>query len=299
MPFLTITIPWGPNIVTIGGLVLSWHGLFTALGILGGVQLAIYIGRRIGFDEDDAYSISLVAVPGGVIGARALYVIEHWSFFRESPLEILALNEGGISVWGAVLGGVLSGLAFALWRGYNVRLGLDSAGFGLLLGLAIGRLGDLVNGEHLSEATTLPWGVVYTHRDSPAFAHSVAVGPHHPATTYELIGLLVLLAVLFPVLERLRPRPGVTFFVFLVPYSILRFAISFLRLDSTGAAFGLDMPQLLSLVVVVASLPVMWWFWTHPQRLPVTPAGPASTGGARVRVVTPARPTRGRRGGDL
>ncbi len=298
MTLLTISIPWGPNIVTIGGVVLSWHGLFTAIGILAGVQLAIWVGRRIGFDEDDAYSISLIAVPGGVAGARALYVIEHWSFFSTRPLEIFALNEGGISVWGAVLGGVFSGLAFALWRRYDVRRGLDIAAFGLLLGLAIGRLGDLVNGEHLAKATALPWGVLYTHRDSPAFAHSVAVGPHHPATTYEMLGMLVLLGLLFPVLERLRSRPGVTFFAFLVPYSLLRFGISFLRLDSTGAAFGLDVPQLISLVAIVASVPFAWWFWTHPRAVSSPP--PAATPGtARIRVVNAPRPTRGRRGGDL
>ncbi len=295
--FLTISIPWSPNIVTIGGLVLTWHGFFTAVGILAGVQLALYIGRRIGFDEDDAYAISLVAVPGGVLGARLLYVIEHWSFFRDRPFEILALNEGGISVWGAVIGGVLSGLLFAMWRRYDVRLGLDSAGFGLLAGLAIGRLGDLVNGEHLSTATTLPWGVVYTHRDSPAFAHSIAVGPHHPATTYELLGMIGLMVLMFAVFERLRRWPALVFFVFLDVYSVLRFLVSTLRVDSASAAFGLDVPQMISVVALLLSAPAIWWIWRHPRDL--RPSGPVtSPDAARIRVV-PARPARGRRGGDL
>lgn len=295
MPFLTITIPWSPTIVTLGGLVLTWHGLFTALGILAGVQLSLAIGRRIGFDEDEAYAISLVAVPGGIIGARGLYVIEHWAFFSERPFEVLALNEGGISVWGAVIGGVGFGLLFALWRRYDVRSGLDISAFGLLLGLAIGRLGDLVNGEHLAKATTLPWAVVYTSPDSPAFAHSIAVGPHHPATTYEMLGLLVLLGALFPLLGALRSRPGLTFFAFLDVYAVLRFAVSFLRVDSTGAFAGLDVPQLISVVALVASLPVIAWLWRHPRATEVVP--PPSTPGARIRVASTPRP--GRRGGDL
>ncbi len=295
MPFLTIIIPWSPTIVTLGGLVLTWHGLFTALGILAGVQLSLAMGRRIGFDEDEAYAISLVAVPGGVFGARGLYVIEHWAFFRERPFEVLALNEGGISVWGAVLGGVAFGLAFAVWRRYDVRSALDIGAFGTLIGLAIGRLGDLVNGEHLSKATSLPWGVIYTSPDSPAFAHSVAVGPHHPATTYEMLGLLVLLGALLPVFTALRSRPGLTFVVFLDMYAVLRFAVSFLRVDSTGAFGGLDVPQLIAALAVVASLPVIAWLWRHERS--TTPVSPPSTPPGRVRVTSAPRP--GRRGGDL
>jgi phosphatidylglycerol---prolipoprotein diacylglyceryl transferase len=106
---LFITIPWDPIVATFGGIVLAWHGVFTAVGILAGVQIALYVGKKIRYDEDDAYSIALVGVPSGVVGARLLYVIEHWSFFSAAPLEIFAINEGGISVWGAVIGGVVGG----------------------------------------------------------------------------------------------------------------------------------------------------------------------------------------------
>lgn len=300
MPFLVITIPWDPTILTLGGLVLTWHGVFTAVGILAGVQIALRVGRTIRYSEDDAYSLALVAVPAGVVGARLLYVIEHWSFFSASPLEVFAINEGGISVWGAVLGGVLGGLAFALWRRYDVRGGLDIAGFGLILGLATGRIGDLINGEHLAKASSLPWAVVYSDPGSPAFAHSIAIGPHHPATTYEMLGMLVLLGLMFPLLTRVRARPGITFFFFLDGYAALRFVVSYLRVDSTGAVFGLDVPQLISVVVILLSVPLIWWFWTHPR--PIEVARPPSSpppATARVRVAGSARPPRGRRGGDL
>jgi len=296
-PLLLITIPWDPNVATIGGLVLAWHGVFTAVGILAGVQISLRVGRSIRYNEDDAYSIALVAVPSGVVGARLLYVIEHWGFFSANPFEIVAINEGGISVWGAVLGGVLGGLAFALWRRYDVRGGLDIAAFGLILGLAIGRIGDLINGEHLAKATNLPWAVVYTDPDSPAFAHSIAIGPHHPATTYEMLGSLILLGALFPVLRRFRDRPGLTFLVFLDVYSALRFVVSFLRVDSTGAVFGLDVPQLISVVVILLSVPAIWWIWTHPRPPAVEAVPPTSRPGReRVRVTSPSRKPRGRGG---
>jgi phosphatidylglycerol---prolipoprotein diacylglyceryl transferase len=298
VPLLLITIPWDPIVATLGGLVLAWHGVFTAIGILAGVQISLYVGKKIHYSEDDAYSIALVGVPAGVIGARLLYVAEHWSFFSAAPLEVFAINEGGISVWGAVIGGVLGGLLFAAWRRYDIRGGLDIAAFGLVLGLSLGRIGDLINGEHLAKATSLPWGVVYTDPDSPAFAHSIAAGPHHPATTYEMLGAFLLLALMFPILQRFKDRPALTFVVFLDVYSALRFVVSFLRVDSTGAAFGLDMPQFISVVVVLCSLPFAWWFWAHPR--PVEEAAPPSPPGtARVRVAAAPRNPRGRRGGDL
>lgn len=265
MPILAIEIPWSPNIVEIGGFLLTWHGLFTAIGILCGVELSIRMGKVVGYDPDQAYTLALVGVPSGIIGARALFVIEHWDFYGSNPGEILAINEGGISIWGAVLGGVLGALLFAIWRKYPVARGLDIAAFGLILGMAIGRLGDLVNGEHLAIATDLPWAVYYTHPLSPAFAHSLAVGPHHPATTYEMIGDLVILGLLFVSLYRWFPtKPGLTFFVFLIGYATMRFFVTYLRVDSAEGILGLRVPQIVSLVVILASLPAVWWLWRQP-----------------------------------
>jgi phosphatidylglycerol:prolipoprotein diacylglycerol transferase len=268
---LVIEIPWDPNIAEIGGLLISWHGLFTALGILAGVQIALRMARVVRYDEDDAYTLALVGVPSGIIGARLLFVAERWDFYGQNPGDIIALTEGGISIWGAVLGGVAGALAFALWRGYQIGRGLDIAAFGLILGMAIGRLGDLVNGEHIARATELPWGVIYTDPDSPAFAHSLSVGAHHPATTYELLGDLVILGLLFVALHRWFPRrPGLTFTVFLVGYAVMRF-------------------------------PLIWWLWRQPLEPPPGEPEVAPAGRVPVREGRSARRgsrRRNRRAGD-
>lgn len=262
---LVIEIPWSPDIVTVGGFLLTWHGLFTAIGILAGVQLSLRMARVTRFGVDEAYNAALVGVPAGIIGARLLFVGEHWDFYGAHPAEILAINEGGISVWGAVLGGVAGGVAFARWRGYQIARGLDTTAFGLILGMAIGRLGDLVNGEHLARASDLPWAVVYTHPQSPAFNYSYQVGPHHPATTYELLGDLVILGVLFWALLRpFRGRPGLTFFVFFVGYATMRFFLTYLRVDS-DEVLGLRTPQLVSIGVVLVSLPWIAYFARRPR----------------------------------
>jgi phosphatidylglycerol:prolipoprotein diacylglycerol transferase len=262
-PLLVIEIPWGPNIGHVFGLLLTWHGLFTAGGILIGVQVALRLSRVMSFDEDDMYTIALVAVPAGIVGARALFVIEHWSRFSQEPGRIIQITEGGISVWGALIFGFAVAVAFARWRGYNVRVGLDAASMGLILGLGIGRLGDLVNGEHLSEATDLPWAVVYTAPDSPAFAHSVAFGPHHPATTYEMLALFAIFALLIPAFYRWLYRyPGVTFAVAAAGYAVTRFLLTDIRLDSADVGLGLRVPQIVALLdLVVAG--TLAWYWVR------------------------------------
>ena len=268
---LTIEIPGGPNITSIGGFLLTWHGLFTALGILAGVRIALSLAKVTGYDYDDAYALALVGVPSGIIGARLLYV---WEKGIWDPGEIIALNEGGISIWGGILGGVGGALAFGLWKHYPVGRGLDIGAAGLIMGQAIGRLGDLVNGEHLARATDLPWGVIYTNQDSPAFAHSIAVGAHHPATTYELLGDVVIFGVLLYVLFRVFwRRPGLTFFVYLVSYAVMRFFLTYTRVDSSETfLFDLRVPQLVSVLVVLASIPAIWYFAKQP---PIE--GPAPT----------------------
>lgn len=285
MPVLAIEIPWSPNITSIGGFLLTWHGLFTAIGILAGVQLALRMGAVVRYDPDDAYTLALVGVPSGIIGARALFVIENWDFYGSDIAQIFAITEGGISIWGGIIGGIVGALLFALWRGYAIARGLDIAAFGLLLGQAIGRIGDVINGEHLARATDLPWGVIYTSANSPAFAHSLTVGPHHPATAYELLGDLFILGVLFWLfLGPFRRRAGLTFFVYFIGYATMRFFLTYLRVDSAETLGGLlRVPQLVSVLVILASLPGLWFVLRRP---PEPPSDPTPRPG-RVQVRTP------------
>jgi phosphatidylglycerol:prolipoprotein diacylglycerol transferase len=221
LTLLTIKIGWDPSITDIGPFELTWHGVFTAVGIAAGVYLAALIARGRGFTEDDAYSIALVGVPAGIIGARAMWVIENHKQI-DPWTEIFRINEASIYGWA---------------RRLPVTRGLDIAGFGLLLGMAIGRIGDLINGEHIARKSDLPWAVVYTHVNSPGY--SITPGgaeiARHPATTYEMIGDLLIIAIMAYLFIKLwQHRPGITFFAGVVLYSAMRFGVSYLRIDSCG-----------------------------------------------------------------
>ena len=283
LQLLTITIGWNPNIAKFGGLQLTWHGVFTAVGIALGVYLGVWVARKEGFTEDDGYSIALVGVPAGIIGARAMYVLENRDAFSGRWLDVLRINEGGISIYGAIIGGVLGAVAYGWIRRLPVRRGLDAAAFGLLLGMAIGRIGDLVNGEHISKASSLPWAVKYTHPESPSFQ----LGPTHPATTYEMIGDVLIIGLLALLFVRFwRSRPGVVFFAGVILYSAMRFGVSYLRVDScvTGHTTCPDylirdwmtFPQVVSLgTFAIGVLGLAYSLWRPaedvPQAAPLEP----------------------------
>jgi phosphatidylglycerol:prolipoprotein diacylglycerol transferase len=294
---LTITIDWNPRITELGPFELTWHGVFTAVGIAGGVYLGAWIARKEGFTEDDAYSIALVGVPVGIIGARAMWVIENEERL-DSWVDIFRINEGGITVWGAVIGGVIGALAYGVIRRLPLRRGLDAAGFGLLLGMAIGRIGDLINGEHYAKLTDLWWGVKYTHADSPSAIpggwpgelpanYVTEHGPYpiqHPATTYEMIGDFLIIGIMALVFMKLwRHRPGVTFFTGLVLYSAMRFGVSYLRLDSEYVIKDwMTFPQVVSTCTfAIGVLGLAWTLLRSAEKTPVTAAAqPAPASGA-------------------
>ena len=259
--FLVIEIALDPNIIKIGGVLITWHGLFTAVGIFVGLNIVLRLTRIRRLDEDIIYTLALVAIPSGILGARGLFVIEHWSYFSKTPSEIIRINEGGISIWGALLAGVIVTVCFAKWRQYPLRNLLDITGLGMVIGLAIGRVGDLINGEHLAKATELPWGVVYTDPDSPAFAHSLAFGAHHPATTYEMLALAAVFFVLLPIFLRfLNQWAGITFALVAISYALIRYFLTEIRLDSPAVFNNFLAPQIIAGVIILIIVPIMI-FW--------------------------------------
>jgi phosphatidylglycerol:prolipoprotein diacylglycerol transferase len=243
-----IKIGIDPEIGHLGGLVLTWHGVFTAIGIAFGVWVAVKIAERVGFIEDVSYTIALVGVPAGIIGARALFVIENHSLFAGRLLDIFRINEGGISIYGALIGGVLGGLAYGVWQRLPIRAGLDAAAFGMILGQGIGRIGDIINGEHFAKTTDLPFAVIYTHANSPSFGRD----PQHPAVAYEFLGDLLIFGLLF-LFWRFYKRDGLVFFSYAFLYSIMRLGISALRLDNQ-VLWEFKMAQVVALIVIGISI---------------------------------------------
>ncbi len=247
-----ITIGIDPILVSLGSVSISWHGLFMVIAIAVGVWLPARLIAKAGLPVDRLYSLAIWAVPGGIVGARLVHVIDYWSYYSANPGAILAFWAGGLALWGGILGGTLVAVIYARISGFPLAPYADMAAPGLLLAQAIGRIGDVINGEHISQGTSLPWSVVYTHPNSPAYG----LPPSHPAVGYELLMDLLIFGVLWKLRGRIRPD-GAIFLLYLGTYSIGRFFLSFLRLDSNTVLLGLNQAQWISLIVLAIALPLL------------------------------------------
>jgi phosphatidylglycerol:prolipoprotein diacylglycerol transferase len=241
----------------VGPLVIRWYGILMALAIVVGLLLGNRQAKREKLPADDIITASQWAILAGLVGARLYEVIFNWDYYGQYPAKIIAVWEGGLAIHGGLILGPLVGA----WLAYRWRLpvlkGLDIAAPSLAIGQAIGRWGNFFNEEAFGRPTELPWKLYISPPSRPPgytqFEH------FHPTFLYESLwdlGLfLLLVAWLRP---RLRESPGALFFAYIGLYSVGRFAIEGLRLDSFWLG-DFRVPQLASLAgVAVAAIGLEW-----------------------------------------
>jgi phosphatidylglycerol:prolipoprotein diacylglycerol transferase len=250
-----IEIGMGPNIIDAGSFVLSWHGLLSVIAVAMAVYLVGRWAPRHGISADDVYSTAIWAIIGGILGARLVHVVDEWSFYAANPTQIFAIWSGGIAIWGAVLGGFSGGWIFASWKGLPRGRLADITAPVLALSMAVGRIGDIVNGEHIASPTSLPWGFIWTHPSSPTFQRFGEVATH-PAVVYEMLLDLAIVALLVWVLRKRLGPDGMQFAAFLALYSLGRFFILFLHEYKTWF-LGLNEAQVISLLVLSVMVPLL------------------------------------------
>ena len=261
LAFLVIDIDIDPTLADIGPFTLTWHGLFTAVGIIAGVSLSVWLASKDGFPAEFGQEVALVGVPCAIVGARLFYVFEHWdNFSGDLPGIVLDITEGGITLYGGLIGGAIGGLIYGIWRKWPVAIALDAAAPGMILGQGIGRLGDLINGEHLATASGLPWAIRYTHPDTLG---ELGRAVHPTAGGYELVGDLVILALLLFVARRWITIPGWTFCAYVIAYGVLRFWLSEFRIDEQTAG-GIPLPQITSAIMVGIAVAGAGFLLRHP-----------------------------------
>jgi phosphatidylglycerol:prolipoprotein diacylglycerol transferase len=246
-----------PELFHWGFLHIRSYGLMLALAFLIGTWLGLREARRLSLDEDKLVNVILIVLVASVLGARALYVMEHVQEFRREWGSVLALWQGGLTLYGGIVAGTVAGLAAARQFGLPMWSVADALTPSLALGAAIGRIGCFLNGCCYGRPTTLPWGVTFPPDSYAGLEFGNA--RVHPSQLY-LAGGGLLLFLLTWRLRRGVKVPGTLFWLFISLFALIRIPIDFTRAyepESTLVRFhslGITESQLTSLAIALFGL---------------------------------------------
>ena len=257
-----ITVTIDPVIFSIGHFMIRWYSLIVLAAIVTGVWLTTREAERKGFKKDDIYDGAVWVVIGGIIGARMFHVLDHWpDMFAANPIRAFYIWEGGLAIWGGVIGGLIAVVLLAWRRGWRLPRLLDSIAPGLVLAQAIGRAACIITGDAMGKPTTGPFGFAYT---SPN-AMVPQLGVYYtPMPVYEIIANLGIFALLWQLRKRNWPD-GLLFLVYLTLYSVERFLLAFTS-SYQIIALGLTQSQIVAIIALAAALPLIGWTTTRRNK---------------------------------
>ncbi|MBI4188458.1 MAG: prolipoprotein diacylglyceryl transferase, partial [Chloroflexi bacterium] len=198
-----IVIDINPTILHFGHFSLNWYGIIVVLAIIAAVAVSLREGNRKGISTEVIYSMAPWVLIGGIVGARLFHVIDRWEIYAGNPLQIFALWQGGLAIWGALAGGGLVAVIFARLKKIPFGHLADTLVPGLLVGQIIGRFACIIDGDAVGGATTLPWAFTYTIPNAMVPAGLLGV-PVHPYPVYDQLWNLAALAILLKLRTRLK-----------------------------------------------------------------------------------------------
>lgn len=247
--------------VELGPLSISPHGVGIAVGFLLGARLMLPAANAKGISEDDVYSLLTRAAIGAIIGARVAYVLNHFSDYTDSPLDALRIWEGGISLLGGFFGAILLALPEMRKRRLSFWKVMDSAAPGMALGVLVGRVGDLIVGDHLGKTTDFFLGY-----KCPSAANTPA-SPCPPGEIVHQTALYDFILVIFLLLALLRLRRSPRYDGFLITlfgawYAVQRIIEDFLREDVRR--LGLTGSQ----ITAIITLAICAWHLSAVRKTP-------------------------------
>jgi phosphatidylglycerol:prolipoprotein diacylglycerol transferase len=262
------------TIPILGGIKVFGYGAMLFVAFLASTNLAAWRARREKLDPELLYDLALWVFIGGLVGARVFYVVQYWGDRVKTFADIFRIWEGGIVLYGSIIGGTLTFFFYRLIRPFPLLPLLDVVAPSLVLGIALGRLGCFLNGCCYGDTCDLPWAVSFPS-ESPPWRAQVSLGrldanagwshPVHPTQLYSTVDglvLLLLLSAYYP----LRRRDGEVMALLMVTYPITRFLIEYLRNDEGAFFAGMTISQNISIFFFVSGL----LFWSYLRRLPTT-----------------------------
>lgn len=236
-----------PVVFSAGGITVRWYGVIIAAGLILAALYAMTVSKkRYGIDPDKLLNCVIVGLITAIIGARLYYVAFEWDSYSQDPMRIFKINEGGLAIYGGLIGALVGGLIVAKLSHMNIPALLDLAVLGFLIGQGIGRWGNFTNQEAFGTPTDLLCGMVSENTGG------VAV---HPCFLYESLWCLLGFVLLHFFSKYLRKYDGQVFLMYLVWYGAERMVVEGLRTDSLMTPiFNLRVSQVLSAALVIVGL---------------------------------------------
>ena len=274
-----------PILFSIGKIKITYYGLMYAISFILGIELGKRYGKQKGISPDTIENYAFVAMLSGLIGGRLYYVLFNLDYYINYPADIIAVWKGGMAIHGGILGGIIGTCIYGFIKKTNPLLLADIAAPSLLLGQAIGRIGNFMNGEIYGVPTFTPFKVIFTLKPKfyewysyylslpfsekmnfkekvpwgIVFPESSPAGSEfpnmalHPAMFYELILNLIGFLFIWFFLKNKKYANGTIACSYIIIYSIIRIFVSFFRAEDL-MFFDIRAPHLISIILITISL---------------------------------------------
>lgn len=232
-----------PVIFSYGPLHLYSYGLLVATGVLCAIFFIRSNAMLVGLNPDTSVDLAIATVISGFTGARIFYVIQFWDFFKNAPLDVFKIWQGGIVLYGGLIGGLLGFAFFIKLSRLSFLPVLDLFVPAMSLAQGFGRLGCFLNGCCFGAECDLPWAVKFSFLGEKV----------HPTQLYEAVFCFLLFVFLYRLLKK-KLSAGKVALAYFIIYPIGRFLVEFFRGDQKYYLFHLTIAQWTSVLVIILTL---------------------------------------------
>lgn len=261
--FLHTNIPEA-ILISFGTLKIYWYGFFIVFSILLSSVIILKLAEYYEIKKETIIDIAFWLIINGLIGGRVYHIFLEFNFYIQHPTQMIKVWQGGLAIHGAIFASLATLYYFA--RKNKIDFWTLSSLFapGLALGQTIGRWGNYFNQELYGKPTNAPWGIPIEigHRLPEYYNYKF----FHPTFIYESFGNLIIFLILmlihFFIIKKHIFSPKKLVFTYLILYSLLRFSLEFIRIDTTPFVLGLRFPQIISIIIIV----VVVFLWKKEKK---------------------------------
>jgi phosphatidylglycerol---prolipoprotein diacylglyceryl transferase len=246
--------------IEIGPFTVYWYGIIIGLGILIGFMLATKESRKTGLDQNVFPDLLIWAIPISILFARIYYVSFEWEFYKENPMNIIAVWEGGIAIHGALIGAILTTIIYCYKKGISFWKVADIAAPSLILAQAIGRWGNFINQE--AHGTEVSRGFLESMFLPDFIIDQMFIegSYYHPTFLYESLWNVMGFVILIIIRRKItKLKQGEIFLSYLIWYSSGRFFVEGMRTDSLMLTDSIRVAQFISLLIIGISIILMYY----------------------------------------